>query len=76
MSYHDFLEQWSNAIDVSALRPESALQSIPQWDSLAVLTTIAMADAEFDVQLTAQQLIECKTVENVFQLIQPITQKA
>jgi len=36
------------------------------WDSLAVLTVIAMVDAEYDLRLKADILKDCDTLEALY----------
>lgn len=40
------------------------------WDSLAIVSTIALADDCFDVMLSGKALAECKTVADIENLIQ------
>ena len=39
------------------------------WDSLAVVSTIALCDECFDVMLNGQALTDCKTVADIEKLI-------
>ena len=48
---------------------EALAQPLPLWDSLAVLSTIAMADEHFQVMLPGKDLESCKTVGDVWALI-------
>ncbi|HAQ57724.1 MAG TPA: acyl carrier protein, partial [Opitutae bacterium] len=41
-------------------------RELEAWDSLAVLTVIAMIDAEYDVRLKADTLKSCETLEALF----------
>lgn len=60
--------------NVEGLEPGSItlateLSTIPQWDSLAVLTILAMADAEFGVTLSGNEINKCVRVGDILQLI-------
>ena len=39
------------------------------WDSLAIVSTIALVDDCFNVMLEGKALMECKTVSDIEQLI-------
>ena len=39
------------------------------WDSMAILETIAVIDEEFDITVPAQELIACTSVGRVLQLV-------
>ena len=73
MSDAEFIQHFEE--NVEGLEPgnvtmETELSSIPQWDSLAVLTVLAMADAEYGVTLTGNDLADCKTVGDIHSLVQ------
>ncbi len=52
------------------MTPETRFQELEQWDSLAVLTTIAMVDAEFEVELTANEILACNTIREFAELVE------
>jgi acyl carrier protein len=56
-------------VDVSAVKPELDLESC-SWDSLAVVSTIALADDCFNVLLDGQSLNACKTFADIEKLIE------
>lgn len=69
MTIEDFIRNFEEAIEglePGSVRPDTVYRDLPQWDSLAVLTTLAMADAEYEVSLSANELNECNTVEELF----------
>lgn len=41
------------------------------WDSLAVVSTIALIDEVYDLQINADALVECQTVGEIEALIGP-----
>lgn len=55
-------------IDTSAVNSELDLQA-HNWDSLAVVSTIALCDDCFNVMLDGQALNDCKTVADIEKLI-------
>jgi acyl carrier protein len=55
-------------IDTAEVSPALVLAE-HNWDSLAIVSTIALADDCFDVLLSGQALGECKTVADIDALI-------
>ncbi len=72
MNLTDFVRQFEGAIDDVApgtLQPQSRFRDLPQWSSLAALNIIAMADAEYGLELSADELKRSQTVEELFRLL-------
>lgn len=72
MTLDEFIPTWADSIDdldTAAVSGGTPLADIPQWDSLAVLTTIAMCDAEYGVGLTAQEIQSVTTVGELHELV-------
>ena len=58
-----------DGIDAAATSLETPLMGIPQWDSLALLTTLAMADAQYGVQISGLELQSCQTVGDIADMV-------
>jgi acyl carrier protein len=72
MSLEKFIENFEEAvedIEPGSLTAETAYRELEAWDSLAVLTVIAMVDAEYNVRLKADALKSCETLEALFALV-------
>lgn len=54
-------------LEASAVAPETLLADAGSWDSLAIVSTIALLD-EHGVEVTGQQLAACVTVADVLKL--------
>lgn len=52
-------------VDLHTLSQNSLLQEIPNYDSMAKLSVIILADDEFDKKLTGEALREFKTVGDI-----------
>ncbi|EKB49121.1 acyl carrier protein [Cecembia lonarensis] len=52
-------------LDVNSLTEDKALEDIPEYDSMAKLTIIVLADDEFGKKLTGEQLRDFKTVGDI-----------
>lgn len=63
-----FVEHLAEALEQSPenLSPEMKLRDIPNWDSLAILTTISMVDEQYDVTLSGPELQQCETIGDVY----------
>jgi acyl carrier protein len=69
MSLEKFIEEFEEAvedIEPGSLTAATKYRELKVWDSLAVLTVIAMVDAEYDVRLKADTLKNCETLEALF----------
>lgn len=69
MQIDDFIKNFEESIEglePSSVRPETVFRELPQWDSLAVLTTLAMIDAEYEVSISANEIAECRTIQELF----------
>lgn len=72
MDFDAFTQNLAEAIDgldAASLTADTPLATLPQWDSLAVLTTIAMCDMEYGVSLSATEIQGCATVGALHQLV-------
>ena len=47
-----FLDELANILDVDAVKETANLRDYESWDSLAVLSIVAMADSKFGFTLT------------------------
>ena len=58
-----------DGVDPSTIEPSTKLSDIAQWDSLAVLVTITMADTDYDTELQGKEVDDCVTVQDLVELI-------
>lgn len=49
--------------------PKTIFKDLDEWGSLVVLSIIAIVDEEFDVRITSQDLRDCSTIEDLYNLI-------
>jgi acyl carrier protein len=71
--FEDFATELGAILEepVPELTRERELLSIPMWDSLAVVTVMALASDKFDRILEPEQLTKAKTVGDLFAMIEP-----
>lgn len=62
-------EESIEGLEPGTVRPDTVMRELPQWDSLAVLTTLAMIDSEYEVSITANELADQQTVRDLFDLV-------
>ena len=68
----EFIEKFAEAlddIDSSALTPETKFRELDEWSSLAALSVIAMADEEYDKEISGTDLKNAETLQDLFNLI-------
>ncbi len=56
-------------LDKSDIAPEMDFRDHVEWDSINALVLIAMVNVEYDVIITAQELINAATVNDVFEVV-------
>jgi acyl carrier protein len=70
-----FINNFENAIDgiiPGSITATTEFQKLPQWDSLALLSLLAMVDGEYGVQIAGQAIQNCLTVADLAHLIPSI----
>lgn len=73
MTIEQFIADFENAVEdvePGTLSAETAFKSIEQWDSLSVLTVIAMVDADYDTRLKARELKQAETLNDLYSIIE------
>jgi acyl carrier protein len=70
MTKHKLLERIKEALQREEnLSLDMKLKDIKEWDSLGIISIIALYDQLFSIVLTLEQLNSCKTVEDVINLV-------
>ena len=77
MSQQDFLEEFADVFDISkaAMTESFAFESPEVWDSLAIISTIALVDEHFGVILKASDLVSCPNVVGLLKVIESKSSK-
>jgi len=52
-----------------ALKPGSVIREHFTWDSINALIFIAHVNVNYDVEITAQNLVDCSTIQDLYDLI-------
>lgn len=69
----EFIEKFAEIfddIDPAMLCGETKFRDMDDWDSIAGLSVIGMADEEYGVTLNADDMRACQTIEDLFNKIQ------
>jgi acyl carrier protein len=56
-------------VDAGSLKATVELTSLEQWDSLAFVSFLAMADSKYGVRVAPSELRQCKTVGDLMKLV-------
>jgi acyl carrier protein len=67
---NEFLQKIAQILEVGQVAEADDLKGFPQWDSLAVLSVIAMLDADYGVNLKASDFGEVKSVGDLWRLVE------
>ncbi len=67
---NEFLKNIATVLEVDQIKETDDLKALPQWDSLAVLSVIAMLDANYGVNLSAADFGTISSVGDLWKLVQ------
>jgi len=70
MDKPEFYQRLAEILDIEEVRPESVLSEFEQWDSLAVLSALAMADARYGVTIRADEIRSVVTAADLANLVE------
>lgn len=72
MDINEFIEKFAEIFDdtnASTLTPETNYRELDEWSSLSALGVIALADEEFDVELSGSEMRQTSTIQELFDLL-------
>ncbi len=64
----NFADQFDET-DASVFTADTKFRDLEEWSSLIALTVMSMIDDEYDVQLTANEMIEANTIQDLFNIV-------
>ena len=67
---NELLKKIAGILEEEEIKETDALKAFAQWDSLSVLSVIAMLDADYGVNLRAADFQKVKTAGELCQLVQ------
>jgi acyl carrier protein len=71
MKSEEFLEELNATLETGDAGPvtlQTKFREQPWWDSLAALTVLAIFDSVYSRQLSASDLAQCETIQQVSEL--------
>ncbi|PTU30664.1 acyl carrier protein [Stenotrophobium rhamnosiphilum] len=71
MTIENFVEKFAFAIEVEtvSLTADTEFKALPNWDSLNALSVIAMADADYGVALSGEDVHSSTTINDVWKIV-------
>jgi len=71
MTREQFVRELENSLEipVGTLVRTRTLEDPSYWDSMSALTFMALADEKLQVTLTGDQVVKCKTVDDLLALV-------
>lgn len=66
----DFLTLIAEILEEESVEPSDELQSFEAWDSLTILSIIAICDSEYNVALSAEEIGNSGTILGLRELIE------
>ena len=71
MTKQEFLRQLEEDLEISStkLEPGTSISEIEEWDSLASMTTLALIDEHFGIDVDISRMNNLRTVDDILQVI-------
>ena len=72
MNLNDFVKAFASEFENTPeglFTSKTIFKELDEWGSLSVLSIIALADEEFNARITSQDLRDCNTIEDIYNLI-------
>lgn len=71
VSVNDFIDKVKEALEIddSTITPQTGIKDIPNWNSMNALILIAMFETDYDTTLTGDDLRQCNTIEDLYNLL-------
>ena len=66
----EFLKKMAAVLEVDAVQETDELKSFAAWDSLSVLSTIAMIDSGYGVNLHASEIQSAVTIGCLWRMVE------
>lgn len=72
MEINEFIANFTDQFDetdASVFTPEIKFRELEEWSSLIALSVMSMIDDEYDVQLTANEMRDAQTIQDLFNIV-------
>ncbi|MGD1089325.1 MAG: acyl carrier protein [Verrucomicrobiota bacterium] len=65
-----FYEQLAQILDIEEVQPKNVLKGFETWDSLAILSVLAMADSTYGASIKAEEIRSVVTAAELANLVE------
>ena len=66
----EFYQKLSDILEIESIEDLDTLRDFEYWDSLTVLSILAMLDSELSVSLSVEELDECITAKDLYLMVE------
>jgi acyl carrier protein len=70
MNKPEFYQRLAEVLDTEEVKPENTLKDFDGWDSLAVLSVLALADSKYGAAIKADEIRSVVTVGDLAGLVE------
>ena len=70
MDKTEFYQRLAEILDIEDIKPENVLKEYDQWDSLSILSVLAMADSKYGVTIRADEIRQVVTAADLAALVE------
>ncbi len=70
MNRPEFYQRLAEILDVEEVKADDTLKDFDEWDSLSVLSVLAMADSQYGVAIRAEQIRSVVTAADLANLVE------
>jgi len=64
----NFLEQMAELFEVDSVNLQDEVIAFDEWDSLTGLSIISLADDEYGIIISVNDILEAKTIQGLYEL--------
>ena len=69
MSREEFLKEMCNILQVESIDINQKLSDIPEWDSLAIIATMAFFDKQFGIKTSTTDIQKFETINDIIDFV-------
>ncbi len=70
MNKTEFYQRLAEILDLEEVKPENVLKEMDGWDSLAVLSVLALADSKYSASIKADEIRSVVTAADLANLVE------
>jgi acyl carrier protein len=67
---NEFFVKLAECLDCESIADSDVIVDFPEWDSLSVLSVIAMLDSDYNVNIVAGDLVDIRTASDLWKLVE------